>query len=914
LYGSQTLGQKISAIYLAAFERAASTDEVAYWEASGFNAAQIGFAIVNGAQNDDLATVSKKVDYAEAFVAALDPAGTGVGPFEFQYVDASLGRSLMDPITKNSDVSAATVSSQVSSTLPTLNTVNLTSGNDVVTPLANAAEEINAALGGTSPTLSRSDQIDGGSAVDTLNVAMDGNFLLGFGSGGFMKDVEIVNLAATASSVTPKTFNFTGASGITTVNVGGANAVVNLSNISDVGLTVNLSGQTSGTFEIGYAANAISATGSSMTIGVTDTGASGTVSLLANGIVDLNLISYGTSNDINLGNAVNDLETVVVTGTGGVKIADMPDSVTAFDASGLAGDLDLVINVDDMANLVAAGQTITGGTGSNDSIELNGSAIAAFTSTGIEELKFDGASGEVIVRATGMAGLTTLTYSGGNTSTVPNISGLHNNGLTVNAINEGASTQTYVISAGGTLAVNVNADPARVAAETKAANTFNFRSTTTDAVTVNVGPYVSASATYTVQGASSLDISVDSTSTFAGSANASASSTVNVSGAGSLSTATISGEKVTTLNVNVGSGDMAFGGSAITTVSVTSGNDFTFNSGTNLSGVQTLTVNAASANLTNPSFEALDNATLIGASSMSMTTVDKASGLGNLTMDLDGFSQKASVGTISLASDNITIDAAGSTGELHIGKASGSGTFTLSGGALGHFSAGDIDANGAVSLDMAARSATSTGDLVLTSISAANNVTIALGTTSNNLSASASIVAVISDKAVTVDGAGFGGTLGVGDISASGNVTISTGTFGQFSANVIETGGGAGNITIDSSNSSSTGDLQLTTLSADGGNITLSLGAGSGAVSAGSMVANGAITVDGSLHKGSVAFGSISASGNIVVSVGGDQGAVSAGNIFAAGGSVTLDASNTTSAQMGIGKGTAEPRTRKLLR
>ena len=33
--------------------------------------AQIGFAIVNGAQNDDLRTVTKKVDYAEAFVALL---------------------------------------------------------------------------------------------------------------------------------------------------------------------------------------------------------------------------------------------------------------------------------------------------------------------------------------------------------------------------------------------------------------------------------------------------------------------------------------------------------------------------------------------------------------------------------------------------------------------------------------------------------------------------------------------------------------------------------------------------------------------------------------------------------------------------------------------------------------------------
>ena len=112
---------------------------------------------------------------------------------------------------KDSDVSSATVASQVSSTLPTLNNVNLTSGNDVVTPVANLAEVINLCVGGSAPSLSRADQIDGGSATDTLNVDMDGNFLLGFGSGGFMKNVETVNLAASASSVTPKLFNFTGA-------------------------------------------------------------------------------------------------------------------------------------------------------------------------------------------------------------------------------------------------------------------------------------------------------------------------------------------------------------------------------------------------------------------------------------------------------------------------------------------------------------------------------------------------------------------------------------------------------------------------------------------------------------------------------------------------------------------------------
>ena len=41
--------------------------------------------------------------------------------------------------------------------------------------------------------------------VVLTSMDMDGNFFW-FWSGGFMKDVEIVNLAATTASVTPKQF------------------------------------------------------------------------------------------------------------------------------------------------------------------------------------------------------------------------------------------------------------------------------------------------------------------------------------------------------------------------------------------------------------------------------------------------------------------------------------------------------------------------------------------------------------------------------------------------------------------------------------------------------------------------------------------------------------------------------------
>ena len=132
----------------------------------------------------------------------------------------------MDPITKDSTVTASTVSSDVTSNLPTLNPVALTSGPDVVTPTSDV-EQISASLGGSTPTLGRDDVIDGGSGNDIINIDADASFLLGF-STGRMSGVETMNIAATTSSVTPKIFNFVGTSGVQTINVGAANAKVEL--------------------------------------------------------------------------------------------------------------------------------------------------------------------------------------------------------------------------------------------------------------------------------------------------------------------------------------------------------------------------------------------------------------------------------------------------------------------------------------------------------------------------------------------------------------------------------------------------------------------------------------------------------------------------------------------------------------
>ena len=64
--------------------------------------------------------------------------------------------------------------------------------------------------------------------------------------------METVNIGATVSSVTPKIFNLL-VPRIQTINVGAANAKVELKEVSDPGTTVNLSGQTAGTLKLDFA-------------------------------------------------------------------------------------------------------------------------------------------------------------------------------------------------------------------------------------------------------------------------------------------------------------------------------------------------------------------------------------------------------------------------------------------------------------------------------------------------------------------------------------------------------------------------------------------------------------------------------------------------------------------------------------
>ena len=933
LYGNQTLAQKISAIYVAAFERAASSDEVAFWEASGFNAAQIGFAIVNGAQNDDLSTVSKKVDYAEAFVAAIDPAGTGVGPFSFQYVDPSLGRDLMDVVTKDSDVSQATVSSQVSTTLPTLNTVNLTSGQDNVTPAPNAADEIFASVGGTAPTLQRTDQINGGSAVDTMNVDLDGNFLLGF-STGHMSGVEVLNLAGTVSSVTPRIFNFAGSSGIQTINVGAANAKIELKGVNDSDIAVNLSGLTSGTFKLDFASGAISGTGSALSFGVTNVGAStGSVSLQADGIIDLTLSSNGNAtNYVDLSNGANDITTLGIQGAADLDISNVGTTVTAVDASGLLGDLTLFIDQDDNSNIMASGKTIIGGAG-YDILKFDGATntIKASTSN-IEELYFQSAAASV--KATGMESLVALTFSGQHANGDVSISGLRSGALTVNAFMSAASPSVQSISAQGALTVNVKASDSSIALSQVQDNTFAFSTPTTDAVAINVGQYASAGGTYTMNSSSSVTVNADDTANFGATIRADKATSVQISGGSGMSTTIDASGAKTVSVISGGSGTITFDNSVLLeTVNLDMTGGVVVGSSSKLTGAETLTVSSnKTADLTNVTTNDATNITISGTSATVIYGSHSSAG-SDLVMSLSGISGGFSASNIK-TTDALTIDAVNTTGSFSVDNLSANGiTVTL--GSIGSFSGGgtvisegDITIAGENSqaVDVTIANGTAVGDLTVSLGSGTGQITLSDFETGGNqvinyansvasatfttLNASGGITLSYGDNAEMVVGTmtahkdivinGVGHTTASADMNlaaldSSGATTISLGSgsvggAGTFSAGVVEAGT---DIVLDGSNFA--GDMVTSKLSGSGA-VTVSMGTlGSFAITGGVATQSDFILTGNNIAadaSANISLTDITAGGNVTVSlIGGvGSGVATAGSIEAAG-DLTIDAS-----------------------
>ena len=71
LFGDKDREETVAEIYQFSFDRAAAPEEVAFWADSDFSDVDLIFAIVNGAQNADKATVENKVNFSAELASQL---------------------------------------------------------------------------------------------------------------------------------------------------------------------------------------------------------------------------------------------------------------------------------------------------------------------------------------------------------------------------------------------------------------------------------------------------------------------------------------------------------------------------------------------------------------------------------------------------------------------------------------------------------------------------------------------------------------------------------------------------------------------------------------------------------------------------------------------------------------------------
>jgi len=330
LYGGMSRADVIKAVYDSAFNRAAVDSEVSYWDDSGFSLTDLAFAIINGAQNDDLATVNAKVDFSAELGSQL---GSNDAYLKLQNVN-----DLLDNVGADTNVTADSVSQAIASHTEG-DTFTLTAGDDQF-----FGTEMNDTFTADAGTLGANDQLLDQSTTDndTLNaVITNANKTAGAAT---LLNIENVNLdldvftgaAFDADSTTGATITGSssklGFNGEFEVKHAGDNNVVAGENVTD--LTVGE--LEAGNVDAGAAETVDVTVSSGDTANVT---ANGDVALAVSGATDLNLTATADS-EIDLttssgGSSTGSVDTIVGAGDGTITLDVEASGASADDISGV---------------------------------------------------------------------------------------------------------------------------------------------------------------------------------------------------------------------------------------------------------------------------------------------------------------------------------------------------------------------------------------------------------------------------------------------------------------------------------------------------------------------------------------------------------------------------------------------------
>jgi S-layer protein len=616
LYGGKTRAEIVADLYQSAFGRAAVQSEIDFWADSDFADTSLGFAIISGAQNDDLATVTNKVAFAEEIVA-LTVTNAG-------YAQIADVKAVLTAIDANSDVSASAVKSAIEANTVG-DTFTLTAGTDNIFGTAN-----NDTIVATDLTYNAANDVVADSTTtdsDTLNFAVttdDTDLNLT----GAIIGIENVNVNVNQFSNASFALDLNGVSGAnTSVDVTQVGSSVNTIAISNVATgTISLSSDFT-TSSVATDADAdIVVNTAGVTNAITQTGTANTLEIVGTGATSTTLAAAAATDSVKLTTTGEAIVTATagLSGTAGVLTVDSQKGALVTATSAKTVNITAVEDADIVAAANATDITVSAA-GTNNDIVASSSTLSAGAATTVN-LSGNGAAVEYDLQSSNL--VSTINISGDQNVEVvvdgANIDALANDKLTV-VDTSTAGESRLSLQAAGTV------DLSAAAVDVIALEADQVGDTTTVATGANV------------------QVAVDQ-------------------GAAATITAAVSTAATNTLNLNINDNATAVNVLALTTNVLS--NFKTINVALTDSLTVTTSLNAGTADVVVTGAGAL---TLDGVTAAS---VDASDVTGVVTADLDGL---ATVGTLKTGNkaDVIDVTAALTTGSYAISTGAGNDTINM---------------------------------------------------------------------------------------------------------------------------------------------------------------------------------------------------------------------------------------------
>lgn len=457
----------------------------------------------------------------------------------------------------------------------------------------------------SAKTLNPGDKLDGNAGNDTMNVAMGADFG-GFSGDGYMKNIETVNL--TNSGTADRVFSATGVEGVTTYNIVGGKATVNLTNLAAAGIAVNLDGVQSTNASVAFVADAVKGDSDALTLGLKNVGAAKTtttaekdVVVTATGIENLTVNSTG-ANFVDL-SGVADATTIAAAGAGSLKVVKIGANVKSFDASTMTGGVNADLSASTKLATVATGSgddfvtvgvlpalgSYNGGTGT-DTLTFKAIAdatVAQPTIAGFENIVVQAAAGDFTLAGDAVTGLQAVTVRDATAAKAFKLVDMATETLALTVDNQslvGASTVSY--DGAGSLSIKMaDLNDAHAAADQTGITAS--KATAVSFTQSDKGAYAGAlnfAAAESVSLTTSADSTVDAAATFV--ADKATNITINAAGDMAFAKFHAAADEVLTVsgtaNVNLGD-DQLFGKLQSADASALKGNfklDFSANSAT----------------------------------------------------------------------------------------------------------------------------------------------------------------------------------------------------------------------------------------------------------------------------------------------------------------------------------------------